>query len=46
MLREQVDEMICLAEPEPFVAIGVWYVDFSQVGDDEVRQILAQAWRQ
>ncbi len=46
MLREQVDEMVCLAEPEPFVAIGVWYVDFSQVGDDEVRQILAQAWRQ
>jgi putative phosphoribosyl transferase len=46
MLREQVDEMVCLAEPEPFVAIGVWYVDFSQVGDDDVRQILAKAWRQ
>lgn len=46
MLRKQVDEMVCLAEPEPFMAIGIWYEDFSQVGDDEVSQILAQAWRQ
>ena len=28
MLRRQVDDMVCLAEPEPFMAIGMWYVGF------------------
>ena len=46
MLRQQVDEIVCLAEPMNFMAIGIWYADFSQVSDDEVRQILAQAWHQ
>ncbi len=46
MLRKQVDHMVCLAEPERFMAIGVWYVDFSQVSDDEVRHILGKAWRE
>jgi putative phosphoribosyl transferase len=45
MLRQQVDHMVCLAEPEFFRAIGLWYVDFSQVSDDQVRQILDQAWK-
>lgn len=43
-LSRQVDEMVCLAKPTNFGAIGYWYVDFSQVGDDEVRRILARAW--
>jgi putative phosphoribosyl transferase len=46
MLRKQVDEMVCLAEPEPFMAIGMWYMDFSQVSDDEVRHILEKAWHE
>jgi putative phosphoribosyl transferase len=46
MLRKQVDDMICLAEPERFMAIGIWYVDFSQVSDDEVRHILRKAWQE
>ena len=46
ILRNQVDEVICLAEPEPFVAIGAWYVDFSQVSDDQVRQMLKKVWRE
>jgi predicted phosphoribosyltransferase len=46
MLRRKVDEMVCLAEPEPFTAIGMWYVDFSQVSDDEVRHILEKSWRE
>jgi putative phosphoribosyl transferase len=45
LLRQQVDEVVCLAQPEPFMAIGAWYVDFAQVGDDEVRRILARAWQ-
>jgi predicted phosphoribosyltransferase len=46
MLRRKVDEMVCLAEPEPFMAIGMWYVDFSQVSDDEVRHILGKVWHE
>ncbi len=46
VLREQVDELVCLAMPAFFRAIGIWYVDFSQVSDDEVRQILEKFWRE
>lgn len=46
MLRQQADEIVCLAEPEPFRAIGQWYADFSQVTDDEVRLILDKAWNE
>ena len=28
--------------PEPFQAVGLWYQDFSQTTDDEVRDLLAQ----
>ena len=44
MLRKLVDNLVCLAVPERFMAIGFWYIDFSQVNDDEVRHILGQAW--
>ncbi|MGX2042066.1 phosphoribosyltransferase [Methylocaldum sp. MU1018] len=43
-LRAEVDEVICLATPEPFYAVGQGYQDFPQTGDDEVRRILARAW--
>lgn len=46
LLREQADEVICLAEPEPFQAIGLWYTDFSQVSDEEVRYMLGIAWNE
>lgn len=42
-LRGAVDELVCLAQPEPFEAVGRHYVDFRQVGDDEVRASLALA---
>jgi putative phosphoribosyl transferase len=35
-LKREVDRVICLSEPEPFRAIGLHYVDFHQVSDDEV----------
>lgn len=35
-LRTEVDDIVCLAEPDPFHAIGLHYLDFHQVGDDEV----------
>jgi putative phosphoribosyl transferase len=36
-------EIAYLAMPEPFYAVGFWYEDFSQVTDDEVRDLLARA---
>jgi len=39
-LGKEADECICLALPEPFVAVGAWYRDFRQVTDAEVGQIL------
>ena len=42
-LRAEADELVCAATPEHFVAVGRWYEDFSQTGDDEVRALLAQA---
>lgn len=37
------DELVCLATPEPFRAVGYWYRDFAQVDDEEVLQTLARA---
>jgi putative phosphoribosyl transferase len=34
------DETICARTPEPFSAVGLWYRDFSQTSDDEVRTLL------
>ena len=39
-LREEADACICLATPEPFVAVGQWYADFPQVNDSEVQRFL------
>ena len=34
-------DLVCLRTPEPFQAVGLWYDDFSQTTDDEVREILS-----
>ncbi len=39
-LRLEVDEIICLQCPEIMSAIGLWYEDFSQTTDNEVRALL------
>ena len=39
-LRSEVDEVICGATPEPFMAVGAWYSDFEQTSDREVRELL------
>jgi putative phosphoribosyl transferase len=38
-----VDELVVLDTPEPFRAVGQWYVDFSPTSDDEVMELLAEA---
>lgn len=39
------DEVVCLATPAEFSAVGQWYQDFSQTSDEEVMALLAQAAR-
>jgi putative phosphoribosyl transferase len=42
-LGSQVDEIVCSVTPEPFYGVGMWYEDFSQTTDAEVRDLLARA---
>lgn len=39
----EVDELVCVLRPEPFIAVGYWYRQFSQTSDEEVRNLLEQA---
>jgi predicted phosphoribosyltransferase len=39
-LAAVADEVVCLRMPEPFSAVGQWYLDFDQTSDDEVRTLL------
>jgi predicted phosphoribosyltransferase len=39
-LRDIVDDVVCVRTPERFQAVGLWYDDFSQTTDDEVRALL------
>lgn len=36
------DETVCARTPEPFSAVGQWYLDFSETTDDEVRMLLRE----
>ena len=40
-LRSMVDELVCLATPEPFYAVGNFFEEWPQVTDAEVRSLLA-----
>jgi predicted phosphoribosyltransferase len=37
------DEVICARMPEPFSAVGQWYLNFDQTDDDEVRELLQKS---
>jgi putative phosphoribosyl transferase len=41
--RMGVDEIVCAITPEPFYGVGMWYDDFSQTTDEEVRELLARS---
>ena len=41
MLKSEADDVICAITPQPFRAVGMWYRDFSQTTDEEVRELLA-----
>ena len=40
-LARLADAVVCVSMPEPMDAVGLWYEDFSQTSDDEVRRLLA-----
>lgn len=42
-IRAEVDEIVCAETPEPFRAVGLWYDDFGQTTDEEVRDLLARS---
>ena len=39
-LSEVADDVICARMPEPFSAVGQWYLNFDQTDDEEVRELL------
>jgi putative phosphoribosyl transferase len=41
-LGDLADAVVCVATPEPFDAVGLWYRDFSATTDDEVVRILGE----
>lgn len=41
-IARDADEVVCLRRPEPFVAVGLWYRDFSETSDSEVRTLLGR----
>jgi len=42
-LAAVADEVICARMPEPFSAVGQWYLNFEQTSDDEVRELLRKS---
>jgi len=44
-LQRVVDRVVCVHTPEPFHAVGLYYRDFDQTGDDEVRRLLSRSMK-
>ena len=42
MLGAEVDEVFCVEVPRKMIAIGLFYEDFSQVSDEQVREALGR----
>jgi putative phosphoribosyl transferase len=42
-LRDLVDDVVCAVTPEPFLAVGEWYEDFTQTSDGDVKDLLRRA---
>jgi putative phosphoribosyl transferase len=45
VLEREADEVVCPLAPPRFHAVGQYYRAFGQTGDEEVQDLLAQAWR-
>lgn len=45
-LQREVNELVCVEMPESFYGVGQFYVDFSQVSDQEVNELLDRAFQE
>jgi putative phosphoribosyl transferase len=45
-LRAEVDDVVCLSQPTPFMAIGPYYDDFHQLADSEVTTLMSELERE
>jgi predicted phosphoribosyltransferase len=43
-LRSEVDEWVCPLMPEWMRSVGDWYEDFSQTSDEQVIELMQEAW--
>ena len=41
-LRKEVDEIVCLSTPSPFLAVGAHYAEFGQLADADVISLLEE----
>ena len=41
-LATEADDVVCVRTPDPFVAVGLWYHDFTPTTDHEVRALLGE----
>ncbi len=41
-LGDEVDEIVCAITPQPVHSVGLWYEDFAQTSDEEVRALLGR----
>ncbi len=44
-LQRVVERVVCVYTPEPFHAVGLYYRNFEQTGDDEVRRLLSRSMK-
>lgn len=42
-LKKEVDDLVCISTPDLFMAISVWYDEFPQTTDEQVRELLKKA---
>jgi putative phosphoribosyl transferase len=40
--EKYVDEVVCAITPDPFWGVGLWYENFEQTTDAEVRRLLLE----
>jgi predicted phosphoribosyltransferase len=43
LFRRLADDCVCVIMPEPFQAVGLWYENFEQTTDQDVRSLMSRA---
>ncbi len=46
IMRSLVDELVCLLTPSELGAVGLWYSDFRQISDEEVKRLIESTQEQ